>query len=79
MLKWKPFAALIVFVATLASLGAQQTHTASPPLTALDDYEIQQLDARFCHGLDSAAGNGYQFADVFTATGKRGRALAGAA
>jgi hypothetical protein len=69
MLKRRTFAALSVFVAALASLYAQQTRSIGPTLTALDYYEIQQLDARFCHGLDSAADNGYLFADVFTADG----------
>jgi hypothetical protein len=69
MLKRKTLVALSVFVATLAALDAQQTGNTGSRLTALDYYEIQQLYARFCHGLDSAAENGYLFADVFAADG----------
>ena len=69
MLKRNTLVTLSVFVATLAALDAQQTGNTGSTLTALDYYEIQQLYARFCHGLDSAAENGYLFADVFAADG----------
>jgi len=35
------------------------------PLTARDYIEIQQLTARYSHALDTAADNGYAYADLF--------------
>jgi hypothetical protein len=69
MLKRKTLVALGMLIATLGALDAQQTGNAGPTPTALDYYEIQQLYARFCRGLDSAAENGYLFADVFATDG----------
>ncbi|MBI4265285.1 MAG: nuclear transport factor 2 family protein [Acidobacteria bacterium] len=52
--------------------AAPQARVADEPteaLTALDYFEIRQLNARFVHGLDSAADQGTLFAGVFTADG----------
>jgi hypothetical protein len=38
-------------------------------LTAQDYIDIQQLTARYSHALDTAAGNGYAYADLFTDDG----------
>lgn len=69
MRKWTALRALGVLMAALVSFGAQPTGNGGPTLAALDIYEIQQLYARFCHGLDSGAEKGYLFADVFTTDG----------
>jgi hypothetical protein len=50
-----------------AATGEGPAHT--PALSALDHYEIGQLNARFSHGLDSAADGGHLFADAFTPDG----------
>ncbi|MBI4265101.1 MAG: nuclear transport factor 2 family protein [Acidobacteria bacterium] len=56
-------------LAAIAVANAQQGDANASTLTALDYYEIEQLNARYCHGLDSARDNGYMFADVFTPNG----------
>src|SRR5579872_5035908 len=38
-------------------------------LPAADYYDILDLNARFCHGLDSGADDGRMFANVFTPDG----------
>jgi hypothetical protein len=43
-------------------------------LTASDQFEIQQLIARFGYSLDTAANNGLTFAELFTADGRFGNA-----
>ena len=66
---------VLTFVAVMACLispvvvDSQQRDSASATLTALDYYEIEQLYARYCHGLDSGADTGYMYADVFTPDG----------
>jgi hypothetical protein len=64
----RKYAAIVLVAASF--VAAVHTQRAAPAnLSALDYFEIQQLYARFCHGLDSAADNGYLFANVFTADG----------
>ncbi len=67
-MKIKILAVLLMSAAALATVQGQRA--AGPaPVAALDFYEIQQLDARFCHALDSADDNGNAFANVFTTDG----------
>ena len=61
--------AIALSVAAMAAPSAQQRGAAPGTLPAADFYDIQQLYARYCHGLDSAADNGYLFANVFTTDG----------
>ena len=43
---------------------------AKPRALAASDYiEIQQLLYRYAHAIDTCGGNGYDYADVFTADG----------
>jgi hypothetical protein len=74
MRKWQSLVGVTACLAAMVSVGArqQQRGPAGSPgfaLTALDYYQIQQLYARMCHGLDSGAENGQLFAQVFTADG----------
>ncbi len=65
--------ALLVTLAGPNRPQAQSRTAASPSksvqLTALDYFEIQQLYARYAHGMDTARDNGYFAADVFTTDG----------
>ena len=63
------FVAVMAFLISPAVVDSQQRDSASAALTALDYYEIEQLYARYCHGLDSGADDGYMYADVFTPDG----------
>jgi len=49
---------------------AASKRTSGPHLTALDYADIQQLYARYTYGSDTAARNGYMYADTFTADGE---------
>jgi limonene-1,2-epoxide hydrolase len=60
---------ITTFVVLLMSVGTASLRAQTAPVSALDYYEIQQVNERFCHALDSADGNGAAFADVFTADG----------
>lgn len=73
-LGWRRTAAAAVALVALAAGAAvaQQRSTRIAPLSAEDHYEIQQLGARYAYGLDTAADNGYYYADVFTADGSFG-------
>jgi hypothetical protein len=62
--------AAALFVTAFGSLGAQEKGGAIRPLTPLDYIEIQQLAIRYSYGLDTAADNGYMYADVFTPDGE---------
>src|SRR5678816_3415274 len=53
---------LVLGVSVLALSGRSQSG-AAPPLTALDRIEIEQLAIRYTYGLDTAADNGYMYAD----------------
>jgi hypothetical protein len=68
MRRYRLLAVLGAILTTLAAVDARQAEKGGM-LSAADDYEIRQLYARFCHGLDSAADRGYLFADVFTSEG----------
>ena len=65
----KVFAASVILLAVMTGVAAQRRAAPVPALTALDYHEIEQLNAQFCHGLDSAADGGLQFANAFTADG----------
>ena len=65
----KPLAAIVLTLAALASIGGAQAPKVQP-LTPMDVIEIQQLAIRYAYGLDTAADNGYQYADVFTPDGE---------
>jgi hypothetical protein len=61
-------------VGLLATAHAQQPPPAQAPraaaaLTALDYYEIEQLSARYAHGMDTGAAEGRMAAGVFTPDG----------
>ncbi len=66
----RAFAAAALVVCALVSLGAQQKGGTVQPLTPLDYIEIQQLAIKYSYGLDTAADNGYMYADVFTPDGE---------
>ncbi len=53
------------------SAGADAPAPAAAPreLTALDDFEIQQLVAKYARAIDTCSNNGYDYADLFTADG----------
>ncbi len=59
---------LVLGFTVLLSSGRSQGVT--PPLTALDRIEIEQLAIRYTYALDTAADNGYMYADVFTPDGE---------
>src|SRR5258706_5339475 len=68
MMRFRILAVLLLSSVALGTLHGQRP--AGPaPVPALDFYEIQQLDARYCHALDSADDNGNAFANVFTPDG----------
>jgi hypothetical protein len=73
-LGWKRTAAAAVALVALAAGAAvaQQRNQRVPSLSAEDYYEIQQLGARYAYGLDTAADNGYYYANVFTTDGSFG-------
>lgn len=66
-------AALVLILVGPGRPQAQSRSAAAPPapaaLSALDYFEIQQLYARYAHGMDTARDNGYFAADVFTPDG----------
>lgn len=69
--KRRALLAAAMAVSVLAVAGdAQQKRATAPPLTPLDYIEIQQLAVRYSYGLDTAADNGYMYADVFTPDGE---------
>jgi actinorhodin biosynthesis protein ActVIA len=84
MLTWKTrttvpqtlaaLSALGMVMVTLAAVQAQQT-ASTAPLTAMDQIEIQQLVAQAHDSLYTGAGNGYAYADLFTADGAFDKAV----
>ena len=66
----KPLVACALLVTAFGSMSALQKAAAVRPLTSMDYIEIQQLAIRYSYGLDTAADNGYMYADVFTADGE---------
>lgn len=69
MLKWKALMSVSAAILVLAAVQAQQKGTKGPGLTALDYVEIQQLYARYSHGVDSGADNGAAFTRAFAPDG----------
>lgn len=71
---WRRIAAAAVALVALTAGAAlaQQRGARLAPLSAQDHYEIQQLGARYAYGLDTAANDGYYYADVFTPDGSFG-------
>ena len=69
---WKALVTIALGVSsvTFVPAQAQQNRTKAPALTPLDIIEIQQLAIRYAYGLDTAANNGYLYADVFTPDGE---------
>ncbi len=56
---------LALAVSGLAGLAAQQRQAAPPSLSALDYIEIEQLVHRYGYALDTGAGNGFAYADLY--------------
>jgi len=56
-------------MAWTAAMSAQQTSRPTE-LTSMDYIEIQQLAIRYAYGLDTAADNGYLYANVFSPDGE---------
>ena len=61
--------ALAIGVISVVVLQAQLRGAKTPVLTALDYAEIQQLNAHYAHALDTCAGKGNEFADLFAPDG----------
>jgi hypothetical protein len=61
--------ALVFAASVLLAAQARQNRTQTPGLTASDYAAIQQLYARYSHGVDSGAGGGALFTSAFTADG----------
>ena len=66
--RWMGAAAVIAL--TVASDGWAQGRGAAPPLSTQDYIDIQQLVSRYAFLVDTCAGGGYEFADLFTADGE---------
>jgi hypothetical protein len=60
----------LVALALSATLPAAGKRKQTRSLTALDYLEIQQLYARYNYGSDTAAQDGYMYADTFTPDGE---------
>lgn len=58
--------------ALAAGVGWAQQKGTRTPLSAQDVQQIQELGARYAYGLDTAADDGYYYADVFTPDGSFG-------
>lgn len=69
MHRWKLLLTIGLSITGLAVAVAQQRQVSTSTLTTMDRFEIQQLIARYAHAYDSAADNGYMYADVFTSDG----------
>lgn len=75
MKHWKSILVVIVGAGVLALLVVQRQQSAAvataagPVLTAEDYIEIRQLVARYPHVLNTAANDGNDYADLFTADG----------
>jgi len=69
--KWTVLMSIVLGagLATLASVQAQEKGGKAPSLTAFDYAEIQQLSARYSQAIDTCAGNGYGYADLYTPDG----------
>jgi hypothetical protein len=70
MSRWKAFLAATVVIGLVAVLALQaQQKPNVPTLTASDYVEIQQLVARYAYAVDTHAGNGSAYADLFASDG----------
>jgi SnoaL-like domain len=61
---------IVACVLAASGLAASRRAAAAHALTALDYAEIQQLYARYNYGSDTAARDGYMYADTFTPDGE---------
>src|SRR5262245_40090342 len=57
------------FFAGRTGVGVGAAQAAGSELTALDYAQITQLINRYAYGIDTCAGNGYDYANVFTEDG----------
>ena len=62
--------AALSMMAAAGTAHAQQATTPPAELSPMDYIEIQQLAIRYAYGLDTAADNGYMYANVFTPDGE---------
>jgi len=58
------FALFLILASTACAEKAEPTE-----LTALDNFQIQQLVARYARAIDTCSNNGYDYADLFTPDG----------
>src|SRR3954447_23337090 len=71
MPRWNAFVALILgaslatLVATVHAQGPKKPMT----LTGTDYAEIKRLSAQYSHAIDTCAGDGYAYADLYTPDG----------
>lgn len=63
-------AVAVSLIGLTPSSHAQQPAGQPATLTPMDYIEIRQLAIRYAYGLDTAADNGYMYADVFTPDGE---------
>ena len=68
--------AVAAFIVLVSAASCRQREPGG--LTALDYLEIQQLVARYARAIDTCSGNGYDYADLFTADGYFEPSLGGA-
>lgn len=75
--RWTVAFGMVVAVSAVALgvLQAQQRGGRPQALSAQDLFEIQQLGARYCYGLDTGAENGAYYANVFTVDGSFGNTV----
>ncbi len=63
--------AVLVGVASMCSLQAQQGRTAKPTTLTPQDYiDIQQLSARYAFAIDTCTNGGADYADLYTEDGE---------
>ena len=65
----RPTALQLTILLALAPIGASHAVAQSATLTPLDYVEIRQLVAKYAYALDTGAGNGAMYADLFTPDG----------
>lgn len=66
---------IVCWLAASSAAGGAQGQAPVPPLTAMDLIEIQQLASSHAYALDTAAGDGYLYAELFTPDGEAGTPL----
>ncbi len=62
-------AAISICLFTIVAVEAGQGKKKPMALTGLDYAEIERLSAQYSHAIDTCAGNGYEYADLYTADG----------